>query len=91
MLKVQDGTGEKASKLLVPLMQDGDKLSFVVSAKQLCELAKPSSTGASEGLMLSFTGRFTIDIDGQPLNIDMSTGRGGTGAWAVLKATKRLV
>ena len=98
-MKIMDATGPKANIVRVPLKEDGDKLHFTVSKRDLVERAKDSKTGKSEGLMVSLTGTFNYDLpvtmdDGsvvtQKVAVTISQGQGGMGSWTSLKAAKVL-
>jgi hypothetical protein len=91
-MKIQDSTGPKANIVRVPAVFNAsdNTLIFKVSAKELVDLAKDSKTGKSEGLMVSLTGGFPYEIDGQKVYVSLSQGQGGMGAWTSLKAAKVL-
>lgn len=74
----------KANMLMLDLDSDNERLNWSCDTAKFLELVKPSSTGDSEGLMVSLRGRFNFKIDGHDYTFDLSHARGG-GAWVMVK------
>lgn len=75
--------GSKANRIDLELVYDNERIEWSVDTAKFVAAVKKSSTGATEGLMVRMSGRFTHEIDGETFLFEIAHAQGG-GAYLIV-------